>query len=564
MPEKKDFKYYILIIIVASLLFIPNIGNVHLFDWDEINFAEAAREMIVTGDYLTVRIDYQPFSEKPPLFIWFQAISMNIFGVNEFAARLPNALIGIVSLIFIFNISRKIFDEKFGLLWVVTYLGSILPHFYFKSGIIDPLFNLFIFTGVYFIYRHFSDNPEFSNARKIDKTLVISGLMISLAVLTKGPVGLLLPALCVLAFWFLGRKKLKFPFLKLVVLSIISMTPFLVWKIVVILYTADHQSLIEFILYQIRLLTTADAGHGGPFYYHFVILMIGCFPASIFALRSFKLQLEDNFKQSSFKLWNIILLSVVLIVFSIVETKIVHYSSLAYFPITFLGAYFAYSLIYRNNSWKTSTNWLIGIFGLIIASLFIIIPFVFKNVSSVLPYIKDKLTLELLKTNVYWSGYEALVGVAFLLILIDSMIHFYKKQHLQGYLVLFFGTAITLFLFMTIFVPKIEPYTQGATVEFYEKLSTQNVYFEAVGYKSYAPYFYGKMKLENSDLTIERRFHQKRSDWILTGVIDKPAYFSAKITSVDGIKKDYPDLIELYRKNGFVFFIRMPITAIAN
>jgi 4-amino-4-deoxy-L-arabinose transferase-like glycosyltransferase len=558
MPDKKYFKYYILIIIVASLLFIPNLGNVHLFDWDEINFAEAAREMIVTGDYLTVRIDYQPFSEKPPLFIWLQAISMNIFGVNEFAARLPNALIGIVSLLFIFNISRKIFDEKFGMIWVVTYLGSILPHFYFKSGIIDPLFNLFIFAGVYFLYRHFSDNANFSNSRKIDRTLVLSGLMISLAVLTKGPVGLLLPGLCVLAFWFLGRKKLKFPLLKLIVFSILSMIPFLVWKIVVILNTADHQSLSDFILYQIRLLTTADAGHGGPFYYHFVILMIGCFPASIFALRAFRTQQEDDFKQSSFKLWNIILLSVVLIVFSIVETKIVHYSSLAYFPITFLGAYFAYSLIYRNNTWKSSSNWLIGIFGLIIASLFIIIPFVFKNVSSVLPYIKDKLTLELLKTNVYWSGYESLVGVAFLLILIDSVIHFFRKEFLKGYLVLFFGTAITLFLFMTIFVPKIEPYTQGATVEFYEKLSTQNVYFDAVGYKSYAPYFYGKMKLENSDLTIQRKFHQNRSDWLLKGVIDKPAYFSAKITSVDGIKRDYPDLIELYRKNGFVFFIRMP------
>jgi 4-amino-4-deoxy-L-arabinose transferase-like glycosyltransferase len=382
--------------------------------------------------------------------------------------------------------------------------------------------------------------------------------MISLAVLTKGPVGLLLPGLCVLAFWFLGRKKLKFPLLKLIVFSILSMIPFLVWKIVVILNTADHQSLSDFILYQIRLLTTADAGHGGPFYYHFVILMIGCFPASIFALRAFRTQQEDDFKQSSFKLWNIILLSVVLIVFSIVETKIVHYSSLAYFPITFLGAYFAYSLIYRNNTWKSSSNWLIGIFGLIIASLFIIIPFVFKNVSSVLPYIKDKLTLELLKTNVYWSGYESLVGVAFLLILIDSVIHFFRKEFLKGYLVLFFGTAITLFLFMTIFVPKIEPYTQGATVEFYEKLSTQNVYFDAVGYKSYAPYFYGKMKLENSDLTIQRKFHQNRSDWLLKGVIDKPAYFSAKITSVDGIKRDYPDLIELYRKNGFVFFIRMP------
>jgi len=52
-----------LIAAAAALLFVPFLGGVHLFDWDEINFAEAAREMIVTGDYLTVQINFQPFWE---------------------------------------------------------------------------------------------------------------------------------------------------------------------------------------------------------------------------------------------------------------------------------------------------------------------------------------------------------------------------------------------------------------------------------------------------------------------------------------------------------------------
>ena len=46
---------------MALLLFIPFLGGLHLFDWDEINFAESAREMILTGDYLTVQIDFIPF-----------------------------------------------------------------------------------------------------------------------------------------------------------------------------------------------------------------------------------------------------------------------------------------------------------------------------------------------------------------------------------------------------------------------------------------------------------------------------------------------------------------------
>jgi len=63
------------------------------------NFAEAAREMLVTGDYRRVQIGFQPFAEKPPLFMWIQALSMRIFGVGEFAARLPNALVGIIALV---------------------------------------------------------------------------------------------------------------------------------------------------------------------------------------------------------------------------------------------------------------------------------------------------------------------------------------------------------------------------------------------------------------------------------------------------------------------------------
>ena len=134
----------LLILILAILFFIPYLGSVHLFDWDEINFAEASREMIETGDYLTVRIDYQPFHEKPPFFFWLQVISMKTFGINEFAARLPNAIIGIITLMVIFSIGNKLFDYKCGLLWVLAYLGSFLSHFYFKTGIIDPTFNLFI------------------------------------------------------------------------------------------------------------------------------------------------------------------------------------------------------------------------------------------------------------------------------------------------------------------------------------------------------------------------------------------------------------------------------------
>ena len=68
---KLQSRTYLAIIILSGIIFfIPFLGKVHLFDWDEINFAESAREMIVTGNYHRVQINFQPFWEKPPLFFW--------------------------------------------------------------------------------------------------------------------------------------------------------------------------------------------------------------------------------------------------------------------------------------------------------------------------------------------------------------------------------------------------------------------------------------------------------------------------------------------------------------
>jgi 4-amino-4-deoxy-L-arabinose transferase-like glycosyltransferase len=99
---------WLIVVIWAFLLFIPFLGSVHLFDWDEINFAESAREMLLTGNYQKVQINFVPFMEKPPLFFWLQVLSMKIFGVNEFAARFPNALVGIATLSLVFQIGKRI------------------------------------------------------------------------------------------------------------------------------------------------------------------------------------------------------------------------------------------------------------------------------------------------------------------------------------------------------------------------------------------------------------------------------------------------------------------------
>jgi len=100
-----------------------------------------------------------------------------------------------------------------------------------------------------------------------------------------------------------------------------------------------------------------------------------------------------------------------------------------------------------------------------------------------------------------------------------------------------------------IIAPRIEKYSQGAAIEFYEYLQNKDCYIETIGFKSYAYLFYSRKKEPANK-------NSYNLDWLLTGKIDKPVYFASKITSAEAITKGYPDLKEIYRKNGFVFFMR--------
>src|ERR1700740_592408 len=101
--SKKNPLISLLLIVAGAIMFLPFLGKVHLFDWDEINFAECAREMIAAKQYFLVTINYLPFWEKPPLFIWMQALSMHLFGIGDYAARFPNAICGIATMLMLYH-----------------------------------------------------------------------------------------------------------------------------------------------------------------------------------------------------------------------------------------------------------------------------------------------------------------------------------------------------------------------------------------------------------------------------------------------------------------------------
>jgi 4-amino-4-deoxy-L-arabinose transferase-like glycosyltransferase len=539
------------VIILGICFYFPFLGGVHLFDWDEINFAESAREMILTGNYTRVQIDFKPFWEKPPLFFWMQAAAMHLFGINEFASRFPNAFIGVITLVTLFLIGKKLKNETFGFIWALVYLGAFTPHLYFKSGIIDPTFNLFIFLGIYFTY--FAK----AGATKSLLNIMFAGVFIGLAILTKGPVGGLIWGLTVFFYLISTRFKHSFNWKEILVFGVSCLLIASIW-FANELINNGFWFINEFVTYQIRLFSTPDAGHGQPFYYHFVVVLIGCFPISIFALRAFTYNHSKTDSASTelntFLIWMKITFWVVMILFSIVTTKIVHYSSMAYFPVSFLATKFLYDWLNNKVLWNKWVSFGLIFIGFILSLVLAAVPYVGMNTQKIIPYIKDPFAVKNLEAVVDWHFYEMFIGIIYFAVIIFTIVFLTKHRKKSFIYTLSLATAVCLFLFGAMVVPKIERYTQGAAIDFYESKKGQDIYVHALGFKSYAHLFYFQKPVSS----ISAQKGDKYEDWLLNGKVDKPVFFVTKFDRYDDYK-NHPNLEFIGEESGFIFLKRRSI-----
>ena len=504
--------------------------------------------MIILKDYMRVHINFEPFWEKPPLFSWLQVLCMKAFGINEYAARLPNAIVGILTLITLFKFGAYYRSKRFGIIWALVYWGSILPFLYFKSGIIDPWFNFFIFTALFFYYKYLRES-QYEGFSPIS-SLIFSGLLVGLAALTKGPVAFLLYGLTILIYYIITKFK-YFPSLpKLLVLILSSLFCGGLWLGLETMINGPW-FIQTFTEYQLRLLTTHDAGHKGFPGYHFIVLLLGCFPASLFAFlpawKKFR-----NFAWGDQILFRLmfILLAVVLVVFSLVQSKIVHYSSLGYFPLSFLAAFGIYQLLKKEVSIPKAINWGVGILCLLFAIITAALPWIGKNIDLLKPLLaKDPFGLASLQAEVTWSWWHTAPAFVILASLCTYLFIF-RKHREKRIASIFIGTILFVNAILFLQVNNIEAYTQRAMIEFCKDHDSENAYFHVIGMKSYAHLFYGKKQPYTLPESNDKQ-------WLLENeALDKDVYFIAKIHRALDLKL-YPKVKELYRKNGFIFYKRM-------
>jgi hypothetical protein len=188
--------------------------------------------------------------------------------------------------------------------------------------------------------------------------------------------------------------------------------------------------------------------------------------------------------------------------------------------------------------------------------------------------IADPFAVENLKAEVYWTGFEWLIGFLFVVATLYSLYKI-KGGHFKFIYWIFATSLFTTCALIISIAPKAEAYTQHAAIDFYKHCAKNDINVETIGFKSYATLFYGTVdKSLKTDTTFSNYIERRRAEfesqginveisyglihtyWLLDGYGKKPACFVAKITDEEVVKRDCPQLEILFKKNGFIFYRR--------
>ena len=165
----------LILLAIASIILLVNLGAGSLDSWDEAFYAEVSREILQRNDWVNLYWSGEPWSDKPPLYMWVTTFFYKIFGINEFSARLFSAISGMGIVILTYLLGRRIFTREVGFLSAVMMASTYHFIAFAKAGTLDITFTFFLFLSIYFFLLG-EDNQ---------RNIVFSFISFSLAFLTK-------------------------------------------------------------------------------------------------------------------------------------------------------------------------------------------------------------------------------------------------------------------------------------------------------------------------------------------------------------------------------------------
>ena len=199
------------LLVMALAVRLATLGAYPLMDTTEARYAEMARKMVETGNWLVPQFDYGvPFWGKPPLSLWLTAASFRVMGISEFAARLPTFLVTLVIVGLIFSCARQRHGSGFGWGASAIFVTSVMTFVLAGAVLMDPVLTLGTTLAMVAFWR------AITGAHRLWGYGFFVGLAIGL--LAKGPVTLLLVGIPV-GIWAVAHRHWRMYWQRLPVIS---------------------------------------------------------------------------------------------------------------------------------------------------------------------------------------------------------------------------------------------------------------------------------------------------------------------------------------------------------
>lgn len=263
----------LLLVLLYGLLWFGTLNYRHLIPSDEGRYAEMAREMLVTGDWITPRYNGYKYFEKPPLQIWATAAAFQAFGIGDWQARLWTALTGFLTILCIGFTGARIYNARAGWLGALVLASSpmwvIAGHF----NSLDMGLSAFLVAALCsLLFAQSSENKTLSR-----NWMWACWACMALATLSKGVIGIAIPAMVFVVYsisawdWKIWKR--------LYLISGIALYLAITAPWFALVAKRNPEFLEFFFIHEhLQRFTQDDHSRTGPIYYFIPLLLIGFLP----------------------------------------------------------------------------------------------------------------------------------------------------------------------------------------------------------------------------------------------------------------------------------------------
>jgi 4-amino-4-deoxy-L-arabinose transferase-like glycosyltransferase len=278
MTKKRTTIFLLLLLAACSyFFFFHNLGGYSLKEPDEGRYAEIPREMVESGDFIVPHLNYVRYFEKPPLLYWLTAVSYKIFGINEWSFRLPNALVALACVVILYFSASRWFGRRIATLSSFILMSSFGFWVMARGVTTDMLLSFLLFAALICFYEYYRGRKQ--------RFLYLFFAALALAVLTKGPVSVVLLLGTILLFLFF-EGRLSFIREMFSVKGILLFLAIGVPWFVAVCVREKQFFQFFFIDQNIMRFLTSKHKRSGPIYYFIPVLLGGMFPWSLFLPRA--------------------------------------------------------------------------------------------------------------------------------------------------------------------------------------------------------------------------------------------------------------------------------------